>query len=710
MPRKLPSPDAGIELSRVEAACARVIDHLDRWEPDAQLRTRLSNQLSALGSLLVVRSSATCEDDPRSPSAGVFTSVVGVTDLPGLLTAVRSCWASLWSPVAWAMLRRRRAWPGEEGMGVIIQRLVVARVSGILLTRDPSARDSMRLEAVRGPGHLLADGVCDPWWAVIPTAGPLTADPIDPGSPVDADTVEALRRAGLVASEELASQVELEWVRDDEQVWLVQARPVIEPPAPATEVRWCVPASAGAGVRWRWDREHNPEPLSEAHIGLMSHLEGPGADRSLVLHGYLYVAGSDREPPRERERDALDRVWRRFEVTTLEQIAAEEERCAAKDDAGAAAEQLERALDLFRTFHRRYFGSLAEARRSARAALTRFLRQALGHSAARISSQLTATAANSSLTRMQELFRLSREVRVDPSLARSLVKLHLKQYGHLVSSWDVASPSLAEQPEVLKVRLLSMARVDDDPAGDHAAQAKRARDLAAGLEQRLPGEQRERFRELLGAAMLARQLEEDDDLIFSRALGLVRGQLLRSGRALAGRGWLDRPAQVFLLPHEQILSLLPRDRPPEDLPRRLDSAAETWSARRRLTPPLSVQGDRAFFGTPGSPGAAGTLRGLGIGGVAHGRVHRVTRMEQMLEGDLRGAVVVCPTLLPSLALILPEVAALITDHGGLLSHAACLARELGKVAVVGTGTATRDLQPGDHVWVDGRRGLVIRHG
>ena len=71
-------------------------------------------------------------------------------------------------------------------------------------------------------------------------------------------------------------------------------------------------------------------------------------------------------------------------------------------------------------------------------------------------------------------------------------------------------------------------------------------------------------------------------------------------------------------------------------------------------------------------------------------------------------MVVCPTLLPSLAVVLAEAAALVTDHGGLLSHAATLARELGVPAVVGTGTATRDLRPGEMVWVDGSRGLVVR--
>ena len=60
-----------------------------------------------------------------------------------------------------------------------------------------------------------------------------------------------------------------------------------------------------------------------------------------------------------------------------------------------------------------------------------------------------------------------------------------------------------------------------------------------------------------------------------------------------------------------------------------------------------------------------------------------------------------------MAIVLPNVAALVTDHGGLLSHAACLARELGLTAVVGTGCATDFLEAGQWVVVDGARGVVI---
>jgi phosphoenolpyruvate synthase/pyruvate phosphate dikinase len=56
--------------------------------------------------------------------------------------------------------------------------------------------------------------------------------------------------------------------------------------------------------------------------------------------------------------------------------------------------------------------------------------------------------------------------------------------------------------------------------------------------------------------------------------------------------------------------------------------------------------------------------------------------------------------------IFPRAAAVITDVGAPLSHAAIVARELGIPAVVGCFNATKHLQTGDHVLVDGARGIV----
>jgi len=56
--------------------------------------------------------------------------------------------------------------------------------------------------------------------------------------------------------------------------------------------------------------------------------------------------------------------------------------------------------------------------------------------------------------------------------------------------------------------------------------------------------------------------------------------------------------------------------------------------------------------------------------------------------------------------LFPRAAAIVTDIGGALSHAAIVAREIGIPAVVGCGNATMRLRTGDRVRVNGGQGIV----
>ena len=61
---------------------------------------------------------------------------------------------------------------------------------------------------------------------------------------------------------------------------------------------------------------------------------------------------------------------------------------------------------------------------------------------------------------------------------------------------------------------------------------------------------------------------------------------------------------------------------------------------------------------------------------------------------------------PSWAPVFPKITAAVSDIGGMMSHAAIIAREYGMPAVVGTGHATKRIKTGDRVRVDGDAGTV----
>jgi phosphohistidine swiveling domain-containing protein len=684
LPAVLPAPDAADE-----AGSRPVVQSLEGWEPSPGLRQALDEAGQQLGWPLVVRSSATCE----AAAPGLFVSVNGVGEIAALVAAIRRCWASLWSTPAWVVLRHRGSWPGAEGMAVVLQHEVHASWAGLALSRDAQQTASIRVELVPGSGGALAAGAADPQWVLVPREG------VPPSSALPHAALVALRDAALRAEEIWGAPVELEWaLAADGAIQLVQVRPtaVASPPAGS----WAVDDGQ---TTWRWDREHNPEPLSVAHASLMDLVAPPGGHR--IVEGYLYYAERG-EPPAEIDPD-LEQLWDGFTREMVPRLQAFEARTAP----------LDQVLDFFRELYAAYFGDLARARQRARAEVARFLREALGADE-RTAARLSTPADHATVERTSELFRLAGALREDPELAAFVrgpqpdlracpsaafaraVREHLVRYGTLVACWDVAAPTLAEQPELLLRRVAALAEATDDPAAAWQQLAALARAEERALRERLAADDRARLDDLLRRARLARRVEEEDDLLFSRAMALVRRALLARGEQLVARGLLARADDVFLLSMEELQAGLPTE-----LGSELSSRRAAWEARRRLMPPLTIRGSSASWARPAGDSV---LRGLGVGGTARGRVRLVTRMEQLLAGDLGGAVVVCPTLLPALAVVLPEVAALVTDHGGLLSHAASLARELGVVAVVGTGSATRVLRDGEKVWVDGQRGLVVR--
>jgi pyruvate, water dikinase len=103
------------------------------------------------------------------------------------------------------------------------------------------------------------------------------------------------------------------------------------------------------------------------------------------------------------------------------------------------------------------------------------------------------------------------------------------------------------------------------------------------------------------------------------------------------------------------------------------------------------------------------IRGLGA---ARGRVVAtalvINNSQQKPEQLPKGVILVVPTITPDWLPLLHQVAGIITEQGGLTSHAAILARELGITAVVNATSATTLIQTGERLLLDGDRGEVYR--
>jgi rifampicin phosphotransferase len=95
----------------------------------------------------------------------------------------------------------------------------------------------------------------------------------------------------------------------------------------------------------------------------------------------------------------------------------------------------------------------------------------------------------------------------------------------------------------------------------------------------------------------------------------------------------------------------------------------------------------------------------GAPGVVEGSARVVSTVEEA-DSLLPGEILVTPVTNVGWTPVFPRAAAVVTDVGAPLSHAAIVARELGITAVVGCGNATARIATGDRVRVDGTAGTV----
>ena len=95
----------------------------------------------------------------------------------------------------------------------------------------------------------------------------------------------------------------------------------------------------------------------------------------------------------------------------------------------------------------------------------------------------------------------------------------------------------------------------------------------------------------------------------------------------------------------------------------------------------------------------------GCPGYGKGRVKIVIRAEDMAKfekGDILVSIATDPDIVPAMK----KAAAIVTEQGGITSHAAIVSRELGVPCVIGTKIATKVLKDGDLVEVDANQGIV----
>jgi pyruvate,water dikinase len=241
----------------------------------APLRAAWSDQREASRGPSAVRSSALIEDRKGANFAGQFESFLGIDDEAAFLTAVRACWAALWTTNARRYMDNHGLSPADTAMAVLVQPLVQARASGGGLSE--TAEGQMLISATWGLGSAIAQGEVVPDRIVLSRQGFLRkidagrkdhretcghgagampeAVPTDLVAAPCLDAAEAVTLGRMMRKAEtvVGGPVEIEWALDDAGFKLLQARPLTVEPITVPDDIWLKhPGLNGhpAGIGW----------------------------------------------------------------------------------------------------------------------------------------------------------------------------------------------------------------------------------------------------------------------------------------------------------------------------------------------------------------------------------------------------------------------------------------------------------------------------
>lgn len=297
----------------------------------------------------------------------------------------------------------------------------------------------------------------------------------------------------------------------------------------------------------------------------------------------------------------------------------------------------------------------------------------------------------------------------------------LELHGHLGHAFDdLTLSSWREEPSLVldevRKRLLDL---PEDPEVRRLRLREDAERSLAVAREKL-ADRPEEFEKLEEAVRLAEAvgpLTEEHNYWLDRKLQTAaRRFFTRVGVRLVSEGLIDQPEDVYMLHIEEVAETAEQriDRRAVVAERKAD--LERWE---KVSPPRYLGKPRkeptmGRFGTPvvsaekeiGIDGAVGSIRGIGAtSGVARGSA-RVVRGPDDFGKVQSGDILVCPSSNPSWVPLFGVIGGVVTNSGGVTSHAAVVAREFGIPAVVGTGSATEVIPDGALVEVDAGAGEV----
>ncbi len=761
-----------------------------------------------------VRSSATHEDQEGASAAGMHSTLLNLIREDEVLDGIKMCWSSLFQPRVLSYLRAL----GEDvsvSVGVVIQAMVPAGASGVLFTCNPLTGDAgeVVINAAYGLGSSVVDGRVTPdTYRMDKATGQLRDRVIGgkaqqtvlvPSGGVREVQVAPEERARAVLNEhlllnlsELAGRIEehfggnrdVEWAIAGQQVFVLQARPIVVPrargrkgsrhehardrrklvwsnanigealPGAATPFTWSVlnhfsdlgfrRAFGALGCTVPRDAELVGDFRGRVYINLteltsiLSQIPWIHPSALVQLGGGRYASELDEvvahrsstgfllRLPQTVTRYARENFRLQARIAEFEEYFAEERvRMSSVDPRLLEPTGLDRMLSDVEhlldetgsvmlaayanllTATLVLIGILRTFARDESSGLYRDLLSGLknvdsarpGFALWRIAQLAKNDPAAAERIRETDLSKLSVEELPDGPTRDALHRFFVEFGYRGVREAEIAEPRWAEDPTVMFAALRSHLAGDLDLGQRETALARTRQEAEDKVETSLPFALRPAVRRLLDAVRRFTRMRERLRGNVVEVLGMFRRVALESSRRILAREPEAGPDAAFFLSVAELRRVLRDDN--ERVAIRVQRRRLEYERNRALPDPPTT-----FVGFPPDDAVsipkASCLHGLAASsGVAEGRA-RILRDPSQAAELAPGEILVVAAADTGWAPLFLAAAGVVTELGGPLSHAAIILREYAVPAVVNVENATRALQSGEWIRVDGDAGTV----
>jgi len=717
---------------------------------------------------VAVRSSAIGEDAADASFAGQHETVLDVGGVDPIVDALLECWRSVYSERA-AAYRRERGITTTPRIAVLVQLMVPADASAIAFSADPvsGARDVVVVNAARGLGDAIASGAITPDSYTVRKSdlGIGSRSSVD-GAALADDDIAAIARLAIRLETAMGRPVDVECALRNGELHLLQCRPITTLPD-EFPVDWSDPEDAKR--TWRLETTHFNHPFTPLAIDYIlngvyygihrfaAEIGSPLRIRALAFNGRIYegvqpLVAADALPARltaatARRREMARHVRRDWDEGYLPELRAHYDwmrglrvdRLPLPEAADAWAE-IWRRVNRIWTIH---FIAVGPAY-AVMEELAQAYEQLVGGDGVQALAVTQGLAPT--LQRLElDLYELADSARRMPAVAdaigkgeRSLDALRLLPAGGAFArmaeafiaahgdtgqeGFELGQAAFGDDPALLVSCVgQRLGATGENPRARHARVRAKADVLVERVRARLADRtsDRERFEEVLAAATSAGPLSEEHNYWIDR---VAQAHLNRAARAFGARlveeGVLRSADEIYLLYAAEVADAL---REPRDLAALVAQRAAQVRRWNTLRPPQTLGAPEAAP-LPVTPGVSLARIDLAhvvaqddphvLKGVAAspGTVRGPARL--LGDGDFSkmrpGDVLVCRSSNASWVPLFTIAAAVVTEIGGSLSHAAVVAREFGVPCVVATGVALSTLTDGEMVEVDGDAGVVRR--